>query len=142
MSLKIAKFINKHLKVYIQEYNYVLKQQWLFLKYHNALLVSKHPIKCFKKPTASYVRCRSVRCFIKIAVKWHIVKPGTTKHRKMEYRNTKFGTVKPGYGILNLGQTVTSGSVTRINQDQLTALNKDIHKAIMTRTILRNIFLK
>ena len=41
MSLKIAKFINKHLKVYMQEYNYGLKQQWLFLKYHDALLVSR-----------------------------------------------------------------------------------------------------
>ena len=39
MSLKIAKFINKHLKVYMQEYNYVLKQQWLFLKYNDALLI-------------------------------------------------------------------------------------------------------
>ena len=44
MSLKIAKFINMHLKVYIQEYNYVLKQQWLFLMYHDALLALKHPI--------------------------------------------------------------------------------------------------
>ena len=37
-------------------------------------------------------------------------------------RNTKFGTVKPGYGILNSGQTVSSASLTRINQNQLTAL--------------------
>ena len=49
MSLKIAKFINKDLKVYMQEYNNVLKQQWLFLKYHDALLVLQHPINYFKK---------------------------------------------------------------------------------------------
>ena len=66
MSLKIAKFINKHLKVYIQEYNYVLKQQWLFLKYHDALLILKHPIK-YNKPTANHVRCCSMRYFINIA---------------------------------------------------------------------------
>ena len=122
MSLKIAKFINKHLKVYIQEYNYVLKQQWLFLKYHDALLVSKNPIKYIKKPTANHFRCRSMRCFINIAEKWHIVKPGTAEQWKREYRNTKSGTVKPGYGIPNPGQTVSSASLTRINQDQSTAL--------------------
>ena len=60
--------INKHLKVYIQEYNYVLKQQWLFLKYYNALLISKHP-KYFKNPTANHVCCCSVQCFINIAKK-------------------------------------------------------------------------
>ena len=49
--------------------------------------------------------------------KWHIVKPGTAKQRKTEYRNTKFGTVKRGYGIPNPGQTVPSASLTRINQD-------------------------
>ena len=63
MSLKIAKFINKHLKVYIQEYNYLLKQQRLFLKYHDALLASKHPIKYYKKLTANHVRGRSMQCF-------------------------------------------------------------------------------
>ena len=77
MSLKIAKFKNKQLKVYEQEYSYVLKQQWLFLKYHDALLVSKHPIKNFKKPTANHVRCHSMRCFINIVEKWHIIKPRT-----------------------------------------------------------------
>ena len=122
MSLKIAKFINKHLKVYIQEYNYVLKQQWLFLKYHDALLVSKNLIKYFKKSTANHVQCHSMRCFMNITENWHIVKPRTAEHQKTEYRNTKSGTVKPGYGIPNPGQTVSSASLTRINQDQLTAL--------------------
>ena len=117
MSLKIAKFINKHLKVYIQEYNYVLKQQWLFLKYHNALLVLKYPIKYFTKPTANHVPCRSMRCFINIAEKWHIVKPGTAEQRKTEYRKSKSETIKPGYRIPNPGQTVSSASLTRINQD-------------------------
>ena len=117
MSLKIAKFINKHLKLYIQKHNYVLKQQWLFLKHHDALLVSKHLIKYFKKHTANHVRCRSVQCFINIAEKWHIAKPGTVEQRKMEYQNTKFGTVKPGYGIPNPGQIVLSASLTLINQD-------------------------
>ena len=82
MPLKITKFINKHLKLYIQKYNYVLKQQWLFLKYHNTLLVLKHPIKYFKKPTANHVRCCSMQCFIYIVEKWHIVKPGTVEKRK------------------------------------------------------------
>ena len=122
MSLKIVKFINKHLKVYMQEYNYDLKQQWLFLKYHDALLVSKQPIKYFKKPTANHVRCRSMQCFINIAEKWHIVKPGTAEQQKTEYRNNKSGTLKPGYGISNPNQTVSSPSLTRINQDQLTVL--------------------
>ena len=107
MSLKIAKFINKHLKVYIQEYNHVLKQQWLFLKYHDALLVLKHPIKYFKKPTANHVCCHcSMQCFINIAEKWHIVKPGMVEQQKMEYQNTKSGMVKHGYRISNLGQTI------------------------------------
>ena len=122
MPLKIAKFINKHLKVRIQQYNDVLKQRWLFLKYHDALLVSKHVIKYFKKPTANHVPCRSMRCFINIAEKWHIIKRGTAEQQKREYRNTKSGTVKSGYGIPNLDQTVSSVSLTRINQDQLTAL--------------------
>ena len=69
MSLKKAKFINKHLRVYIQEYNYDLKQQWLFLNYPDTLLVSKHAIKYFKKPTASHVRRRSMQCFINITEK-------------------------------------------------------------------------
>ena len=77
MSLKIARFIKKHLKVYIQEYNYVLKQQWLFLKYHDSFLVSKRPIKYFKKPTANHVHCRSMRCFI--------------TSRKMAYCKTRNG---------------------------------------------------
>ena len=126
MSLKIAKFINKHSKVYIQGYNYVLKQQWLFLKYHDDLLASKNPIKYFKKSTANHVHCRSMRCFINIAENWHIVKPGTAEHRKTEYRNTKYGTVKPEYGIPNPVQTVSSASLTRINQDQLTALSSPL----------------
>ena len=104
MSLKIAKFINKHLKVHIQEYNYVLKQQLRPLKYHDVLLVSKHPIKHFKKPTANHVRCRSMQCFINIAEKWHIVKArndgtvenGIPEHQiqngKIRIRNTKFGS--------------------------------------------------
>ena len=33
MSLKIVKFVNKDLKIYIQVYNHVLKKQFLFLKY-------------------------------------------------------------------------------------------------------------
>ena len=83
------------------------------LKYHDARLISKHQIKYFKKPTANHVRCRcSMRCFINIAEKWHIVKPGTMEQRKTEYRNTKSGTVKPGYGIPNLGQTVSNASLT------------------------------
>ena len=65
MSLKKAKFINKHLR----EYNYDLKQQWLFLNYHDTLLVSKHAIKYCKKPTASHVLRRSMQCFINIAEK-------------------------------------------------------------------------
>ena len=85
MSLKMAKFINKHLKLYIQKHNYVLKQQRLFLKHHDALLVSKNLIKYFKKHTANHVRCRSMQCFINIAEKWHIAKPGTAEQRKMEY---------------------------------------------------------
>ena len=40
--------------------------------------------------------------------KWHIVKPGTAEQRKMEYWNTKSETIKPGYGIPNPGQTVSS----------------------------------
>ena len=74
-SLKIAKFIKEHLKVYMQEYNYVLKQQWLFLKYHNALLVSKHPIKYFKKPMVNHAHCPSMWCFINIMEKcqWSIL---------------------------------------------------------------------
>ena len=36
---------------------------------------------------------------------------------KTEYRNTKSGAVKPGYGIPNPGQTVSSASLIRINQD-------------------------
>ena len=39
------------------------------------------------------------------------------EHQKTEYRNTKSGTVKPGYRIPNLGQAVSSASLTRINQD-------------------------
>ena len=117
MPLKIAKFINKHLKIYIQEYNCDLKQQRLFLKYHDTLLVSKHAVKYFKKPTANHVRCRSMQCFINITKKWHIVKPGTAEQRKTEYRNTKSETVKLGYGIPNPGQTVSSAILTRINQD-------------------------
>ena len=58
-----------------------------------------------------------MRCFISIAEKWHILKPGTAEQRKTEYRNTKSGTVKLGYGIPNPGQTVLSASLTRINQD-------------------------
>ena len=86
-------------------------------KVPDALLVSKNPIKFFKKPIANHVRCSSMRCFINIAEKWHIVKPGTAGQRKTEYRNTKSETVKPGYGIPNPGQTVSSASLTRINQD-------------------------
>ena len=117
MSLKITKFINKHLKIYVQEYNYVLKQQWLFLKHHDALLVSKHSIKHFKKPTANHVHCRSMRCFINIVENWHIVKPGTAGQRKTEYWNTKSGVVKPGYRIPNPGQTVLSPGLMQVNQD-------------------------
>ena len=119
MSLKIAKFINKHLKVYIQEYNYVLKQQWLFLKYHDALLVSKHPIKYFKKPTTNHVCCCSMQRFINIMEKWHIyiVKPGMVEQWKTEYWNTKSRTVKPRYGIPNLGQTASIASHPQINQE-------------------------
>ena len=40
--------------------------------------------------------------------KWHIVKPGTAKQRKTEYRNTKSEMVKPGYEIPNPDQTVSS----------------------------------
>ena len=125
MSLKIAKFINKHLKVYIQEYNYVLKQQWLFLKYHDALLVSKHPIKYFKKPTANHVHCRSMQCFINIAEKWHIAKPGTAEHLKTKYRNTKSGTVKPGYGIPTPGQTVSSAGLTRMFDERFHTVKRE-----------------
>ena len=78
MSLKIAKFINKHLKVYIQEYNYALKQQWLFLKYHDTLLVSKHPIKYFKKPTANHV-LSAAQCDVLLI------------SRKMAYSETRNG---------------------------------------------------
>ena len=105
MSLKIAKFINKHLKVYMQEYNYILKQQWLFLKYHDALLVSKHPIKYFKKPTTNHVCCCSMQRFVNIMEKWHIysktrnggtVENGILKHQiqnsKTQIRNTKSGS--------------------------------------------------
>ena len=42
-----------------------------------------------------------MQCFINIAEKWHIVKPGTTEQRKTEYRNTQSETVKLGYGISN-----------------------------------------
>ena len=52
-----------------------------------------------------------------IAKKGHIVKPGTAEQRKTEYRNNKSGTVKPGCGIPNPGQTVSTPSLTRINQD-------------------------
>ena len=41
----------------------------------------------------------------------------TAEQWKIEYRNTKSGTVKPGYGIPNLGQTVLSASLMWINQD-------------------------
>ena len=84
------------------------------------------PNKIFKKPTANHFRCRSMRCFINIVEKWHIVKLGTAEQWKMEYRNTKSWTVKPGYGMLNPGQTVSSTILTRINQDQLTALHKSL----------------
>ena len=117
MSLKIAKFINKHLKIYIQEYNYNLKQQWLFLKYCDTHLLSKHTIKYFKNPTANHVHCCSIQCFINITEKWHIVKPGKTEQQKIEYQNTKSKMVKPRYGIPNPGQTELSASLVRINQD-------------------------
>ena len=55
-----------------------------------------------------------MRCFINTVEKWHIVKPGMVEQREMEYRNTKSGTVRLGYGILNPGQTVPSASLTRI----------------------------
>ena len=47
-----------------------------------------------------------------IAKKGHIVKPGTAEQRKKEYRNNKCGCGKP-----NPGQTVSTPSLTRINQD-------------------------
>ena len=87
MSLKIAKFINKHLKVYIQEYNYDLKQQWLFPKYHDALLGSKQPMKYFKKPTANHVRCHSMQYFINTMEKWHIVKRQNSGKQNTETPN-------------------------------------------------------
>ena len=63
-----------------------------------------------------------LKAYLSIAEKWHILRPGTAEQRKTENRNTKSGTVKPGYGIPNPGQTVLSASLTRINQDKLTAL--------------------
>ena len=55
--------------------------------------------------------------FINIAQNWHLVKPGTAEQWKTGYRSTKSGTVKPGYGIPNTGQTVSIASLTQINQD-------------------------
>ena len=118
MSLKIAKFINKHLKVYIQEYNYISKQQWLFLKYHNALLISKHPIKYFKKPTTNHVCCCSMQRFINITEKWHIYSKtrngGTVENGILEHQiqNSKTRLQKP-----NPGQTASIASLSQINQE-------------------------
>ena len=52
-----------------------------------------------------------------ITEKWQIVKPGTAEQWKIEYQNTKSEMVKPGYRIPNPGQTISSASLTRINQD-------------------------
>ena len=58
-----------------------------------------------------------MRWFIDLAERWHIVNPGTAEQRKTEYRNAKSGTVKPGYGIPNPSQTVSSASLKQIHQE-------------------------